>query len=68
MEGQAMSPKINDSRHEALELRQLEYDSDITSALQFEGIHQGFVMMDEWGNEWDDTGELGDFDFRTVDG
>jgi hypothetical protein len=43
-------------------------DMDITSNLQFEGIHQSTIVLDNWGNEWDDEGELGDIDFRLVDG
>jgi hypothetical protein len=43
-------------------------DLDITSNLEFEGIHQSTIVMDDWGNEWDDEGELGGIDFRLVDG
>ena len=32
-----------------------------------EGVHQGVILSDTWGNEWDDTGDFGEIDFRTVD-
>ena len=32
-----------------------------------EGIHQGVILSDTWGNEWDDTGDFGEIDFRLVD-
>ena len=25
------------------------------------------ISIDEWGNEWDDTGDFNDMDFRLVD-
>lgn len=50
------------------ELLSRDDDTDITSSLSFEGIHKGVIVADRWGNEWDDTGELSDIDFRLVDG
>jgi len=50
------------------QLQLQEVETDITSNLQFEGVHKGVILMDCWGNEWDDTGELSEFDFRLVDG
>lgn len=32
-----------------------------------EGIHHGVILSDTWGNEWDDTGDFGEIDFRLVD-
>lgn len=32
-----------------------------------EGVHQGVILSDTWGNEWDDTGDFGEIDFRLVD-
>lgn len=32
-----------------------------------EGIHQGIILTDSFGNEWDDTGDFGEIDFRLVD-
>ncbi|MGD8742248.1 MAG: hypothetical protein PVH46_02410 [Granulosicoccaceae bacterium] len=34
----------------------------------FEGIHQGVILSDQWGNEWDDTDDFSEIDFRLVDG
>ena len=35
---------------------------------QLEGVHQGVILSDTWGNEWDDTDDFGEIDFRLVDG
>ena len=34
----------------------------------FEGIHHGVILSDQWGNEWDDTDDFSEIDFRLVDG
>lgn len=34
----------------------------------FEGVHQGVILSDQWGNEWDDTDDFNEIDFRLVDG
>ena len=32
-----------------------------------EGVHMGVILTDSFGNEWDDTGDFGELDFRLVD-
>jgi len=50
----------------ATQFRDMEIDSEDLPKL--EGVHQGVILTDTWGNEWDDTDDFGELDFRTVDG
>jgi len=50
----------------AQQFRDMEIDSE--DLPKVEGIHQGVILTDTWGNEWDDTDDFGELDFRTVDG
>ena len=45
-----------------------DMDKDSEDLVRVEGIHQGVILTDTWGNEWDDTDDFGELDFRTVDG
>lgn len=47
------------------QLRDMEKDLD--DRVPIEGIHQSVIITDTFGNEWDDTGDFGEIDFRTVD-
>jgi hypothetical protein len=49
-----------------MQLREIEYESSLLPDV--EGIHKGMILMDGWGNEWDDTDDFGELDFRLVDG
>ena len=49
-----------------LQLREIEYET--SAMMRAEGIHKGVILMDSWGNEWDDTDDFGEMDFRLVDG
>ena len=42
-------------------------DKDLDDRVPIEGIHQSVILTDTFGNEWDDTGDFGEIDFRTVD-
>lgn len=44
-----------------------EIEKDIDDRVPIEGIHQSIIITDTFGNEWDDTGDFGEIDFRTVD-
>lgn len=44
-----------------------EMDKDLDDRVPIEGIHQSIILTDTFGNEWDDTGDFGEIDFRTVD-
>ncbi|MCK4743263.1 MAG: hypothetical protein KAT25_05545 [Sulfuriflexus sp.] len=44
-----------------------EMDVDLYDRVPIEGIHQSIILTDSFGNEWDDTGDFGEIDFRTVD-
>ena len=44
-----------------------EMDKDLDDRVPIEGIHQSVILTDTFGNEWDDTGDFGEIDFRTVD-
>ena len=44
-----------------------DIDKDIDDRVPIEGIHQSVIITDTFGNEWDDTGDFGEIDFRTVD-
>jgi len=44
-----------------------EIDKDLDDRVPIEGIHQSIIVTDTFGNEWDDTGDFGEIDFRTVD-
>jgi len=44
-----------------------DMDKDLDDRVPIEGIHQGVILTDTYGNEWDDTGDFGEIDFRTVD-
>jgi len=56
-------------REEILEREQQfrEIDKDLDDRVPIEGIHQSVILTDTFGNEWDDTGDFGEIDFRTVD-
>ncbi|WP_126454328.1 hypothetical protein [Sulfuriflexus mobilis] len=47
------------------QLRDIALETDDMPGI--EGVHQGVILMDGWGNEWDDTGDFGEIDFRLVD-
>jgi hypothetical protein len=32
-----------------------------------EELTEDYISADQWGNEWDSTGDLSDIDFRLVD-
>lgn len=44
-----------------------DMDRDLDDRVPIEGIHQSIILTDTFGNEWDDTGDFGEIDFRTVD-
>jgi len=44
-----------------------DMDKDLNDRVPIEGIHQSIIITDTFGNEWDDTGDFGEIDFRTVD-
>jgi len=44
-----------------------DMDKDLDDRVPIEGIHQSIIITDTFGNEWDDTGDFGEIDFRTVD-
>jgi len=44
-----------------------DIDKDLDDRVPIEGIHQSVIITDTFGNEWDDTGDFGEIDFRTVD-
>ena len=44
-----------------------DMDKDLDDRVPIEGIHQSVILTDTFGNEWDDTGDFGEIDFRTVD-
>lgn len=44
-----------------------EMDKNLDDWVPIEGIHQSIIITDTFGNEWDDTGDFGEIDFRTVD-
>jgi len=44
-----------------------DMDKDLDDRVPIEGIHQSIILTDTFGNEWDDTGDFGEIDFRTVD-
>ena len=44
-----------------------DMDKDLNDRVPIEGIHQSIILTDTFGNEWDDTGDFGEIDFRTVD-
>jgi len=48
-----------------LQLREIEFEASTITPC--EGIHQSVILMDTWGNEWDDTGAFPEADFRLVD-
>jgi len=45
----------------------LDIDRETDDMPDVEGVHQGVILSDTWGNEWDDTGDFGEIDFRLVD-
>jgi len=47
------------------QLRDIDRETD--DMPDVEGVHQGVILSDTWGNEWDDTGDFGEIDFRLVD-
>jgi len=44
-----------------------DMEKDLDDRVPIEGIHQSIIITDPFGNEWDDTGDFGEIDFRTVD-
>ena len=44
-----------------------DIDRDLNDRVPIEGIHQSIILTDAFGNEWDDTDDFGEIDFRTVD-
>lgn len=53
-------------RQPELQLREIELESSCLP--RAEGVHKGVILMDSWGNEWDDTDDFTELDFRLVDG
>lgn len=49
-----------------LQLREIEFEASYMP--RYEGVHQGTILVDQWGNEWDDTDDFSELDFRLVDG
>lgn len=56
---------IQDYPDTAQQLLEIARETDDMPGL--EGIHHGVILSDTWGNEWDDTGDFGEIDFRLVD-
>lgn len=45
-----------------------QHVDDAEDLLPLEGVHKGVILTDRWGNEWDDTDDFTEIDFRLVDG